>query len=686
MDREFLLVVERASVHVTRVAQEETSVLSQRARRGNRPELLVRLLHYCFERFRNIVAAHSSLLVQLNRARRTFKGSYKLYQTEDVWKAIQHVLQTVMEMYLSVEEDVMSPTTINTYTPFMAASEVQGFFAPKRKSHRAGKKPFFKFDSSRHAISVSTYMREQRDLELAEGQEVGGSSQGQAFPEEQLSMTQHMVCKPSVKNITVMFGPVREFVLEIEEALHLPANEHCQLYLYLHEFVEEKFLDSLRFELVDRLSSAAKSESSKAVASDQRAMKLAGSKQFVLNSVITVWSIVEELCQLMRDLPKYSAHFLLLLCDILKSYRDSCGVIYKDLTQAIQDSSASRAGEKMVAQETVISSKWARDKDINRMIRSLPSWAKLYEAGRATLAEQDDEGMSIHKKESDNLVANLGEETFRPHSVILNTERLRLLAIIHESMDWFSGKLKALVMDLANTSASVKQVADFSDGAAISTINDEDREERSTLDFVEQSQHLSKIQFDFQTLAETSIIMLHLEVRGHCFYYLKPTLTKTSYEMETSDVDVPVRQLAVDLKDIETVMVAVLSQEKYHYLFEGLGHLVATIFISSVQHTSKINVNGVKKICRSINSLQSCLSKITLIREKDLDRARQYFEMLYLNDEEILHQISELGKKFSEQEYASALRLLAHSSQPFNEARLQHRLRQLRDLFSGDAV
>ena len=30
-------------------------------------------------------------------------------------------------------------------------------------------------------------------------------------------------------------------------------------------------------------------------------------------------------------------------------------------------------------------------------------------------------------------------------------------------------------MDLANTSASVKQVADFSDGAAISTINDEDR-------------------------------------------------------------------------------------------------------------------------------------------------------------------------------------------------------------------
>lgn len=29
--------------------------------------------------------------------------------------------------------------------------------------------------------------------------------------------------------------------------------------------------------------------------------------------------------------------------------------------------------------------------------------------------------------------------------------------------------------------------------------------------------------------------------------------------------------------------------------------------------------------------LQSCLSKITLIREKELDRARKYFEMLYLS-------------------------------------------------------
>ena len=37
--------------------------------------------------------------------------------------------------------------------------------------------------------------------------------------------------------------------------------------------------------------------------------------------------------------------------------------------------------------------------------------------------------------------------------------------------------------------------------------------------------------------------------------------------------------------------------------------------------------------CRNISALQECLSKIMLVREKDLDTARQYFELLLLNDE-----------------------------------------------------
>lgn len=62
------------------------------------------------------------------------------------------------------------------------------------------------------------------------------------------------------------------------------------------------------------------------------------------------------------------------------------------------------------------------------------------------------------------------------------------------------------------------------------------------------------------------------------------------------ETDPAVKRLATDLKDIDQVMVAVLSQDKYRYLFEGLGHLVATIFIASSSHIKAINTGGIKKM------------------------------------------------------------------------------------------
>ena len=49
------------------------------------------------------------------------------------------------------------------------SSDVQAMFASKRRTGRKGQGILsFRFDSSRHAMSINTYMKEQRDLELAE--------------------------------------------------------------------------------------------------------------------------------------------------------------------------------------------------------------------------------------------------------------------------------------------------------------------------------------------------------------------------------------------------------------------------------------------------------------------------------------------------------------------------------------
>ena len=91
------------------------------------------------------------------------------------------------------------------------------------------------------------------------------------------------------------------------------------------------------------------------------------------------------------------------------------------------------------------------------------------------------------------------------------------------------------------------------------------------------------------------------------------------YVFDPGDVgeDLQVKKLAFDLRNIEMVMAGVLTPEKlryivhvplmfnyafltnpllHRYLFDGLGHLVASIFIGSTVYMRQINTNGIKKM------------------------------------------------------------------------------------------
>lgn len=316
------------------------------------------------------------------------------------------------------------------------------------------------------------------------------------------------------------------------------------------------------------------------------------------------------------------------------------------------------------------------------VVRGLATWIKVKQGK----GPEDERINTVYSKESELLTKQL-QEPLRQHNVILSHENLRLLAIMHESLDWFSGRLKQVVFDLTSST-------DSTDGAAMSSPSPQ--ENITSTDFLELMEQFSGIQLEFQALAETTIIMLHLEVRCHCFYFLLPAIQKANYTFGPDGVetDEAVQRLASDLKNIDLVMVAVLSQDKYRYLFEGVGHLVAAIFIGSTNHIKVINTNGIKRMCANILVLQSCLSKITLIRERELDKARKYFEMLYLTFDEITEGVLEHGAQYSPADYSRTLTLLAHSdvrgegTVDRDEAnkRLEQQLQQLDNIFSGDTV
>ena len=77
MEREFLLIIEKASIQVTHTRDQEEGHVGRKGRgfvRENQPKQLTKMLQICFGHFRGVVSAHGKLLGHFHRAKRTYKG------------------------------------------------------------------------------------------------------------------------------------------------------------------------------------------------------------------------------------------------------------------------------------------------------------------------------------------------------------------------------------------------------------------------------------------------------------------------------------------------------------------------------------------------------------------------------------------------------------------------------------
>lgn len=194
---------------------------------------------------------------------------------------------------------------------------------------------------------------------------------------------------------------------------------------------------------------------------------------------------------------------------------------------------------------------------------------------------------------------------------------------------------------------------------------------------------LTTLAEDFQNISESCLLVLHLEIRCHCFYYLMKAVQESSYMCSSNamDPDSNVNNLNKSLSAFEEIATACMGHYKFRYLFEGVGFLVSSILVSNISEIKRINQNGIKKMCRNIFAIQQNLTNITMSREADLDRARQYYELLYSNPDETLTSIDEQGAKFTQKEYADLLSLQARSQTIRDHSAHEHRLKRLDEIF-----
>ncbi|XP_073918898.1 exocyst complex component 4 isoform X1 [Castor canadensis] len=666
----------------------------------NQPRLLLELLELLFDKFNAVATAHSVVLGYLQDSVGTpvtQQEEIKLYDMADVWVKIQDVLQMLLTEYLDMKNTRTASEPSAQLSYASTGREFAAFFA-KKKPQRP-KNSLFKFESSSHAISMSAYLREQRrELYSRSGELQGG-------PDDNLieGGGTKFVCKPGARNITIIFHPLlraslsekelqpksifitfsldlkmlcekimavqqveKGFIQEIEHALGLGPAKQCPLREFLTMYIKNIFLNQVLAEINKEIEGVTKTSDPLKILANADTMKVLGVQRPLLQSTIIVEKTVQDLMNLMHDLSAYSDQFLNMVCVKLQEYKDTCSAAYRGIVQS--------------EEKLVISASWAKDDDISRLLKSLPNWINMAQPKqlRPKREEEEDFIRAAFGKESEVLIGNLGDKLIPPQDILRDVSDLKALANMHESLEWLAGRTKSAFSNLS-TSQMLSPAQESHVNMDLPPVSEQ------------IMQTLSELAKSFQDMADRCLLVLHLEVRVHCFHYLIPLAKEGNYaivaNVESMDYDPLVVKLNKDISAIEEAMSVSLQQHKFQYIFEGLGHLISCILINGAQYFRRISESGIKKMCRNIFVLQQNLTNITMSREADLDFARQYYEMLYNTADELLNLVVDQGVKYTELEYIHALTLLHRSQTGVGDQTTQNtRLQRLKEIICEQAA
>ncbi|KAK7863550.1 hypothetical protein R5R35_011175 [Gryllus longicercus] len=608
-----------------------------------RQQPLLELLQTIFEQFRHVATAHSAVLQRLSRAADKYHADVRLYEMADVWSKIQAVLQLLLTDYLDIQNT--AGDTPQAPTAFTEPTSDMSMYFARRKPTRQKRTPLFKFDYSSHAHNINSYLKDQiRDGSAAK------EYQGTGKPPVR---DKQLVCAPDPRNITFIFIPLMRFIEEIEHALGCTPGSPCTLNAFLADYVKEVFLGRHHLMVQRAIETATKATDAWRATTAPEFMQQLGVSRPLLQSTVTVERCIRDLHDLMQALPMYAEHFLSIICNILRSYRETCQAAYRGIVQP--DSEDKR----------ICSAAWLKDEDISRFIKSLPNWTdlqkqkatharrRLLRREETTEEESPEDIRQRNLREAEILASNLGEGGVSAHEILSDTSQLRGLAQLQESMEWFACSVQLFASHLPRGDVPSPHVQ--TNEAGIPALPES------------SVQALDQLAVEFEELANTCLLVLHLEVRVQCFHYLLPRTNNlgrfAGSVIDSQEPDPKVLELSRVLVGIDEAMNSSLQLRKSKYIFEGLGHLIAKILITSAQYIERIDEGGIQKMCRNIFALQQTLTNITMAREIALDHARHYFELFYLTPEEILNNVMEKGPQFSELEYMNAFQLI-HRSMP----------------------
>ncbi|CAF1034598.1 unnamed protein product [Adineta steineri] len=660
----------------------------------NNPDCLRDLLETCYEQFKLIVKTTEYLLnmlklIQERQAplqvqQQEYLTCYKqhdhkseqhssvppneihfeipfIFSIELVWETLQQVLSDVLNEYIDYNNTLDTLTSNSSSTSsstdyanrpsLIDFSQYLTKKAPPRSQQIAR---IFTFAQSAQFNSMTSYLQEQNRFVIKQ----------KASTTKTSSITyKQYVCKPNYRNVTAVHDVLQRIIEDIDIQYKLHPTKRI-LDRKLTEFIRDCFIGRV---IKDIRESAQLSSLTSKIGDQNRLMELIPlvlQKQLqlpvpILQSTYLIFKSCEELCALVKCLPTYADDFCQAIADLLFKHREYCNKLFLSIVEKADTPGIS-----------IYSNEWVKDPDINRHLRTLPAFDTFIRIAKQQY-KSDEENDNVENirfrqtKETETLLINFSQNEMNPEDICTNSKHIADLAIIHESLDWLYCKLLYYfdILDKclndpryldALTQTTVTSV--FTSRSAKQNLSQYDQLKISRVNLEIFSNAMKTI----LTLSYDILLVLFLEIRLHCFYYLSLLFRNPlsySYTIDT-DPDENIMQLNRDLTRLQETLSSSLNEKKFSFLFQGLGFVLATILIRSASRFNRISESGVTKMCRNIFTIEQTLAQIRTVGDAELMRAHQYYELLYTTKpEEIINIIEEHGPEYTEQDYLNLLQL-----------------------------
>eukprot|EP00698_Gefionella_okellyi_P019585 TRINITY_DN6020_c0_g1_i1.p1 TRINITY_DN6020_c0_g1~~TRINITY_DN6020_c0_g1_i1.p1 ORF type:complete len:762 (+),score=190.40 TRINITY_DN6020_c0_g1_i1:477-2762(+) len=166
------------------------------------------------------------------------------------------------------------------------------------------------------------------------------------------------------------------------------------------------------------------------------------------------------------------------------------------------------------------------------------------------------------------------------------------------------------------------------------------------------SDHVGHIVVDLKRISRVCVLALAAELRCHCIFGAQEVRKGQYCTDDTAAEPEPfVVELNRHLATTADRLAAMLPRATVEFLLSGLGRTLSRAVVQAAKDVTRINANGVQKICRNLSALQQNLSNIVSSDDQLFERVRQFFELITGGEDEIIAHAAANTKFFMLRDY-----------------------------------